>query len=262
MLNTRGTTGRIVLALAITVASLLARPGHALAGPPFLTDDPEPVSHRHFELYTFTTMDKNAGGKTVVGPALEYNIGALPNVQLHIVLPYAWNSPLGGPAQHGFSDAEFGVKFRFVQQTKSMPEIGIFPMAEIATGESDKGLGNGHTWFRVPLWIQKNSGPWTTYGGGGVALNSAPGMKNYTFAGWLLQRDMSERLTLGGEIFANGPQTIGGAQSTYYNVGGYLKPSDHFNILFSVGHTMSGDSHAIAYFGLYWTGGPAEKPAK
>ena len=257
----RATTLRFAWALVVTAAALLAHPTHALAGPPFLTDDPEPVEHHHYELYTFATFDKNAGGRMVLGPALEYNVGALPNVQLHLVVPYAWSSPFGDRAQSGMSDAEFGVKFRFVQQTKSTPEIGIFPMAEIATGNAGNGLGNGRTWFRVPVWIQKNAGPWTTYGGGGVALNNAPGMRNYAFAGWLVQRDLSEHMTLGGEVFANGPQTAGGQHSTYYNVGGYLKPSDRFNVLFSVGHTFSGESHAIAYLGLYWTGGP-QKPDK
>ena len=263
---TRNAVGRLSRgALTLLRASALAAPlalfsaSPAFAGPPFLTDDPEPVAYHHYELYTFSITDKTSGGRIVLGPALEYNIGALPNVQLHVVLPYGWNMPLGDRAKSGVSDTEIGMKYRFVQQTSSMPEIGIFPMAEIATGNAANGLGNGRTWFRVPLWIQKNAGPWPTYGGGGIALNNAPGMKNYPFAGWLVQRDLSARLTLGGELFFNGASAVGGVHSSYYNVGGYLKPSDHFNVLFSVGHTISGESHAIAYVGLYWTGGPEEK---
>jgi len=54
------------------------------------------------------------------------------------------------------------------------------------------------------MWLQKSWGPWTTYGGGGYVINPAPGQRNYCFGGWLLQRDFSERLTLGGEFFAQG----------------------------------------------------------
>lgn len=245
---------------ALTLPLVLASVSPASAGPPFLTDDPEPVDYQHFEFYTFSTRDKAAdGGTATLGPAFEYNVGALPNLQVHLVVPYAWSGSPGIPGTSGLGDTEVGVKYRFVQQTKAAPEIGIFPMAELATGNANDGLGNGRTWFRLPVWIQKNIGAWTTYGGGGVALNASPGMKNYAFGGWLVQRDFGERWTLGGEIFANGGQTVDGTQSTFYNVGGYFKPSDRFNVLFSVGHTVSGAGHAIAYFGLYWTGGPASR---
>ncbi len=59
----------------------------AYAGPPFQTDDPEPVDFRHYELYAFG----NAGGTGVemdtAGPAIEFNWGVLPNTQFHIVIP-------------------------------------------------------------------------------------------------------------------------------------------------------------------------------
>ncbi len=93
-------------------------------------------------------------------------------------------------------------------------------MAEIATGDAANGLGNGRTWYRLPLWIQKSWGPWTSYGGGGVAFNNAPGMANYGFAGWLLQREFGQHLTLGGEIYTDGPQAFGTRGSTFYNIGG------------------------------------------
>ena len=45
--------------------------------------------------------------------------------------------------------------------------IGTFTMFEIPTGSAARGLGVGKTWYKVPLWVQKSFGPWTTYGGGG-----------------------------------------------------------------------------------------------
>ncbi|MBV8367898.1 MAG: hypothetical protein JO036_03025 [Candidatus Eremiobacteraeota bacterium] len=247
---------RWVLAGALSLALLPALASHALAGPPFLTDDPAPIDFKHSERYIFGTTDRNAGGHSGTGPAIEFNTGALPNVHIHFVVPYASSSPLGGPFANGIGDAEFGIKYRFVQETNGRPQIGIFPMAELATGDAAKGLGNGRTWYRLPIWIQKSYGKWTTYGGGGTAINKAPGMANYGFAGWLVQRDFSDKLTLGTEVFYNGPTTLGGRHSTYVNTGGYLKPNDNFNVLFSIGHTISGESHAIGYFALYWTWGP------
>lgn len=259
---------RICVTAVTSVAALCFSTAAALAGPPFLTDDPEPVDYHHYEFYSFVTLDANHGiGSTTNGPAFEFNYGALPNVQLHVIVPYTYLSvpsfpralipgATAGTTVSGFGDTEFGVKFRFVQETATMPQIGIFPMAEFPTGNSLNGIGNGRTWYRLPVWVQKSWGPWTTYGGGGYALNNAPGQTNYVFGGWLLQRDLSEHLTLGGEFFAQGAQFVGDRASTFYNLGGYLAPTKNFNILFSVGHTMSGDDQTIAYFALYWTGGP------
>jgi len=241
--------------LALTL-SLGATP--ATAGPPFLTDDPQPIDYRHSEGYLFSTMDKGAGNTAFSGPAIEYNYGPAPNVHLHIVVPDAWSLPAGSPQSTGLGDIEFGTKFRFVQETNGTPQIGVFPMIELPTGNAANGLGNGRAWFRLPLWAQKSWGPWTAYGGGGHAINRASGMSDYNFGGGLLQRDFGNHLTLGGEIFAQGPTTAGGSSATFYNWGGYVKPSDTFNVLFSVGHTFAGESHAIGYFALYWTWGPHE----
>lgn len=46
-------TGRSLLAFLLFTAS-----GLALAGPPFLTDDPEPVEYQHHELYIGTQQTK------------------------------------------------------------------------------------------------------------------------------------------------------------------------------------------------------------
>src|SRR5271156_6783539 len=46
---------RLRLAVVAIEAGLLAlAPFAALAGPPFMTDDPEPVDYQHYEFYTFT----------------------------------------------------------------------------------------------------------------------------------------------------------------------------------------------------------------
>lgn len=34
-------------------------------------------------------------------------------------------------------------KYRFVEETKTRPQIGVFPMFELPTGNSARGLGNG-----------------------------------------------------------------------------------------------------------------------
>jgi hypothetical protein len=47
----------------IVVVFAMATAAPALAGPPFLTDDPVPTDYQHYEEYAFTTLDKNAGSR-------------------------------------------------------------------------------------------------------------------------------------------------------------------------------------------------------
>lgn len=238
----------------LALAALLCRP--AFAGPPFLTDDPEPVDLHHWEAYVFSTYDHAADGTSLQGPALEFNFGAAPELQLHLVVPWTWDRPEDGAARSGLGDVEVGCKLRLLDESDTRPQVGVFPMVELPTGDAARGLGNGHVWFRVPLWIQKSWGPWTTYGGGGWVVNRAAGQRDHAFAGWLLQRDFGRRLTLGGEVFAQGAQVPGGNGSTFANVGGSLNFSPGFSLLFSAGRALAGERHTIAYLGLYWTWGP------
>jgi hypothetical protein len=130
--------------------------------------------------------------------------------------------------------------------------VGAFPQLECPTGDADRGLGNGRLWVKLPLWIQKSWGPWTTFGGGGYAINRATGHRDFGFGGWVLQRDITDKLTLGGELYGQGPSTDGGRGYLLYNLGGSLKCTDTLSILFTAGHTLTGDRHLVSYVALYW----------
>ena len=239
----------IVLAVGLDLL-LTAR---TLAGPPFLTDDPQPVDYQHWEAYFFANGDHGQDNYTINGPAMELNYGVLPDTQLHLIVPMTTVGGSGAPTVSGLGDTEFGIKYRLVQETNGWPQIGIFPMVELPTGDASRGLGNGRAWFRLPLWVQKSFGPWTTYGGGGAALNSAPGQRDYPFGGWLVQRAFGEQLSLGGELFAQGAAADGDKGFAALNFGGTYNFNEHFSLLFSAGHSIAGDQHTLWYFGFYST---------
>jgi hypothetical protein len=228
------------------------------AGPPFQTDDPEPVDYGHYEAYFFASADRTSPGTGTLGPAVEVNWGAVPNVQLHLIVPVAGSFAPGGPVTFGLGDIETGVKYRFVQETAHRPQVGVFPFLELPSGDARRGLGNGQVWARLPVWIQKSSGPWTTYGGGGAVINNAPGFRNYPFGGWLLQRTISQKLTLGVEVFAHGgegPDSPSPRGSTMVDLGGFYNFNPGFSLLFAAGQAVAGQSETYAYLSLYWTWG-------
>ncbi|HUK12025.1 MAG TPA: transporter [Thermoanaerobaculaceae bacterium] len=237
------------------LAALAAATG-AVAGPPFLTDDPQPVDYRHWEAYAFSSVTATRGGTTAQFPALELNWGALPELQLHLVVPEAYAAPVGGPRASGGGDLQAGFKLRFLRESADTPQVGIFPIATLPTGDASRGLGNGALILDLPVWLQKSWGPWTTYGGGGYTINRASDGRNFASGGWLLQRDLSERLTLGAEVFASGRSSEGSPSSAVFNAGGQVNFSKQVSLLFSAGHSFSGARQRIAYIALYVTGGP------
>jgi hypothetical protein len=255
------------LGIALFVAMT---PRVAHAGPPFQTDDPEPVAYRHFEMYAFTVADstgKNAGGTVLALPAYEVNYGVVPNVQLHLVLPMTTVFAPDGTTTFGFSDTEFGTKVRFVKESAHVPEVGIFPFFEFPSGNADKGLGVGSTWYRMPMWAQKSWGPkdrqWTSYGGGGATVFSgdahAAGYATFPFAGWLVQEQLSEKLTLAGELFGHGAEGPAGTaehSATMLDAGGIYEFRDGFDLLFAGGRSVHGEPENYGYLALYWTWGP------
>ena len=243
----------------IFFATLGALAQHAWAGPPFLTDDPVPVDYRHFEFYEFQTLNNSNGTDSGQAPACEFNWGGLPGLQIHVLAGFTYFSPGPGLSSFGLGDCEAGFKYRFIDETPDLPMFSIFPAVEIPTGDASKSLGNGLAWYRLPLWIQKSWGPWTSYAGGGYALNAAAGARNYPFGGWLLQRDLNSTLTLGGELYAQGQDTDTDQGSLFVNLGGSLSFTPQFSLLFSGGHSIAGDDHTVAYLGLFWTWGPEEK---
>jgi len=69
---------RLVLFAAVSLT--------ALAGPPFQTDDPQPIDYKNYEFYTFASSDGTGVETDTVMPGFEFNWGALPNVHLHIIM--------------------------------------------------------------------------------------------------------------------------------------------------------------------------------
>jgi hypothetical protein len=81
----------------------------AMAGPPYLTDDPEPTDYKHFEIYTFT--NGTATRSDTNGEAgIDFNYGGAPNLQLTATVPVAYDQPEGGPLLGGFGNVELAAK--------------------------------------------------------------------------------------------------------------------------------------------------------
>jgi hypothetical protein len=252
-----------VLFFALAASRLLAQ------GPPYQTDDPVPVDLHHYEFYLFGSTDGTPAETDSTGPAIEFNWGAIPRVQLHAILPWGSVNPSNNPVYlpggtgsraFGFTDTELGAKIAYIKESKYVPQIGTFTMFEMPTGSYAKGLGVGKVWYKLPLWLQKNFGHWLLDGGAGETIVPQIQYRNFPYGGFLVKYTFGERFELGSEVFAHGREGFAAPQtqaSTMIDVGGvyHLRHHEGEEFLFSYGHSVAGQTENYAYVGMYWTWG-------
>jgi hypothetical protein len=222
------------------------------AGPPYQTDDPEPTSYRNWEIYTGGTYQNGGSGKVSLAlPFAEFNYGAMPNVQVSISLPLAYDSA-GAHGSYGYGDTEFGIKTRFVQESGGSPQVSFYPSVEIPSG-----AGSVRTF--LPIWAQKSWGSWTAFGGGGFELNAGTGRHDSTFVGGALERDVSAGTTIGAELYSTSSQTPRAPGSTAFDVGMISSLGNLHAILFSAGRTLGGQGYVQCYAAYEFKLGPRGK---
>jgi len=231
-------------ALLAAACSLAAAP--CLAGPPFETDDPEPTDPGRWEIYAFATGTRSAD-ETEGEAGLDINYGLAPDVQLTAVLPLSYERE--DRDRLGLGDVELAVKFRFLHQREGspLPDVSFFPAVTIPTARKD--MGTGRVQLFLPLWLQKDFGPWSLFAGGGLHLNSGVGNRNYWSGGIGISRGFGERFSLGVEIYHETPDEAGERSFTGVNFGLTYRLDSRWSLLLSGGpgiqHRADGGRYAI-----------------
>jgi len=234
--------------LACASLALWAVP--VLAGPPYLTDDPDPVDYGHLEVIPFYSIDRAGDGSALQGPGADISYGILPEMHLNLVPVFVHTLPDAGPSEYGLGDFRVALKWRLVDETDDRPELAIYPAVTFPTGSAARGLGNGQVSYQFPVWLEKNWGAWSSYGGGGWTLNRAPGQRDYFYGGWQVQKQLDAAWTLGGEIFSQGRSADDVAGFTVLNLGGSYRFTGSTSLIFTFGHSFAGASHALGFLGL------------
>lgn len=98
-------------------------------------------------------------------------------------------------------------------------------------------MGAGRVTGLLPVWAQKDFGPWSVFGGGGYAINPGAGNRNYWTGGVALTRTFGERLLVGVEVDRQGADTVGGRASTSLGLGAIYDLPGPLRLLASGGPT-------------------------
>jgi hypothetical protein len=214
-------------ALRILLATLIALVRPAFAGPPYISDDPEPTDYKHFEIYTFNDGTRTRDGAS--GEAgIDFNYGAAPDLQLTAALPAGFNFPAEGASAIGLSNIELAAKYRFLHQDTFGWDVSVFPRMFLPSGSS--AVGDANPSLLLPVWLEKDWGEWSLFGGGGCVISSG-GAQDHCLSGGVLTRQVLPKLQLGLELFHQTADAGGNRATTAIGVGARYDLNDNYHLL-------------------------------
>ena len=200
----------------------------ARAGPPYISDDPEPTDYRHFEIYAFgsgTTTRDGADGES----GIDFNYGAAPDLQLTAAVPLAYADPKAGPDSAGLGNIELAAKYRFLHQEDFGLDVAIFPRLFLPSGSPT--IGARHVSVFLPVWAERDWAGWSSFGGGGCTIDHGGDSQNSCLVGWALVRQVLPCLKIGAEIVHQSADTKGGRATSGVGAGISYDLSDTYHLL-------------------------------
>jgi hypothetical protein len=231
---------QLIFALAVPMVAMSA----AFAGPPYFSDDPEPTDYRHFEIYLFDNgaVRRDGDGGTV---GIDFNYGAAPDLQLTAVLPLGYDSPAGGGTATGLGNIELAAKYKILHQEGFGWDVAVFPRVFLPSGSPS--IGARHASLLLPIWLGKDWGRWSTFGGGGCVINHGEDSQNFCLAGWALTRQVLPDLQIGAELYRQTADTRGGRATTGIGGGVRYDLNDHYHLLGYIGPRLQNPNETIRY---------------
>jgi hypothetical protein len=217
---------------ALSTLAVVAGSAAAIAGPPFVTDDPEPTDPGRWEIYTFVAGTVTAG-ETDSQAGFDLNYGAARDLQLTAVIPLDYRRAARTDA--GLGTIELAAKYRFMHQSDGspLPDVAFFPRLIAPT--AGRTFDTGRLRVFLPLWAQKDAGKWSLFGGGGYTINPGPGQRGFWLEGIGLSRSLGDRLSVGAEVFHQSRDADDTRPFTGVNVGALYRLSRHWSLIGAAG---------------------------
>jgi hypothetical protein len=134
-------------------AALLLATGLAHAGPPLLTNDPDTPGPGAWEINLAATGSHSPSGWDIDAPDVDLNRGVGERVQLSLHLPWAHAREPDGGWQSGWGAAEFGLRWRFLDQGEDGWKVAVQPqwISAFSHAAQRRGLAAQHAEWVLPL---------------------------------------------------------------------------------------------------------------
>ena len=209
---------RFCVAAVLAAASLLIGAGPAAAGPPFLSDDPEPTDRGHWEIYDFVSGGPSGlGGRGRLRHQLRRRQGPPADRQPAAGLRRCIRPASARPAdRHGRSRSRRQVPLLHQADGAATPDVSVFPPR-----------------------LRPH----------GYQLDPGAGLRNYWQGGAAVPRTVTPHFQLGAEGYAQGDDAADGGGYATINFGLAYKLVQHWSVLASAGPTwVSGGEHGQVFY--------------
>jgi hypothetical protein len=203
---------RVAFAAALACGAIAAAPARA-ESPPYVTTDTDIADK--LELSTFVRLAAHDSAQ----------FGAL-GFDLAVPLAAGWELtlvPRFAEARHddqrtsGFGDTEVAVKYLALSETGDRPAVAFEPNITFPTG--GRRLGEGRVAIEIPVLISKGFGPWRVTGQLGFERVGFKDPEDHAPVSVLVERTMTEHLTLGAELANDLPMRRPSQGETEVNFG-------------------------------------------
>jgi hypothetical protein len=262
-LRTPAVCAREVRSLLCVLALMSASP--CLAGPPLITDDPEPAPLHHWEIAVPFFLETAHGEAGEEMPTIDANYGAGKHLQLSVESGVLRLRPPGAGWRGGWRDTELGVKYRFIYAGREnhRMQVAFYPEISFPTGNARHGLGSGCVDYELPfVWLYELGEKARIYGDLRANFVHAVGSRNFFFTGLAFEADLAHMWTLTGEIYGLTAAEQGGSGTLGFNIGCIYElqggsahdPERGMSLLFSMGRAFSSRGPDLTfYFGPRFT---------
>jgi hypothetical protein len=233
----------------LTALGLCVTASPAWAGPPFITNDPDPPEVGQFEINLPFTLERAPdGGRAGQFVTFDINYGADRFTQLSVEVPVAYSQPAGGGTWAGVGDVLLEYKRRFGTDPRR-GYFGINPQLLLPTGSERRGLGPGRMTAQFPLLYQKQWGKTVFYTDLRYRLRGGEEGRSFWFLGGVVERQVGSRLKVGGELYGTTPKEAGGKHNAGFNLGFRYTVSPGHVLMVSGGRSFRGDPDLTLFVG-------------
>lgn len=235
------TLRRLAAPACLCLWLMLGLLGRASAGPPFVTDDPEPTPEGGFELYLYAEGVHSHAGDTGTLPGLEINYGAAADLQLALAAGEAYTAHHDTVTRH-YDATELSAKYRFVHEDPQgwQPQIAFYPSVDIPRNGKNRQP-------YLPVWAQKSFGRWEVFGGGGPRWNPQPGGTCSWFSGIAALHPASTDLQLGAELFRQTAETRDERTRSGFNLAALYDFDPRWHLVGSAGRGVGASAATNRY---------------
>jgi len=124
-------------------------------------------------------------------------------------------------------------------------DVAVYPDVTLPSGSSR--VGERHFSIILPIWVERDWAQWSTFGGGGCAVNRGGGSQDFCQAGWVVARQFLPSLQMGAEVVHRSADTKGGRATTQAGAGLKYDLSDTYHLLAYTGRSVQSAAEANQY---------------